>query len=189
MRRGTGGHDDADCRYRILYEGSQASLSDMASQQAGALNRVARLRSGVVAALKQTFPNDFRLAETSMGSRMSSAVDEVLLAFLNGFLALPSRRTAANFQAMDASAPLHLDLIRALQALGVNGGDHLDTATWTAAVLEAARGSRGPTCGGRRAAHRHCADELASCCARAGRADGLRRRAVERTHPCVNPAQ
>jgi len=144
MRRGTGGHDDADCRYRILYEGSQASLSDMASQQAGALNRVARLRSGVVAALKQTFPNDFRLAETSMGSRMSSAVDEVLLAFLNGFLALPSRRTAANFQAMDASAPLHLDLIRALQALGVNGGDHLDTATWTAAVLEAARVREAP---------------------------------------------
>lgn len=92
-----------DCSYRSLYEGSQSSLSDMGAKQAVALIRVARLRAGVVAALKQTFPVEFPNAEKALGHRMSAADDEVLLAYLNGFLAMPRSETAAT-HGMSAAA-------------------------------------------------------------------------------------
>lgn len=76
-----------DCRYRSLYEGSQASLSDMAAKQATALNRVARLRDGMIVTLKQTFPAMFAAAESQLGRRMSASDDEIVLAYLAGFLA------------------------------------------------------------------------------------------------------
>jgi hypothetical protein len=91
-----------DCLYRTLYEGSQASLSDMAGKQAGSLARVGRVRQGVVDSLKQTLPVEFGDAERSLGKRMSSVDDEVLLAYLGAFLMMPKTQTAAR----SASLPL-----------------------------------------------------------------------------------
>lgn len=75
-----------ECPYRGLYEGSQASLADMARRQADALRRVGRLRNALVLALKRHFPDKFSRAESGLGSRLSEADDEILLAYLSAFL-------------------------------------------------------------------------------------------------------
>ena len=127
-----------ECTYRSLYEGSQRSLSDMAAKQSVALSRVARLRTGVVAALKQTFPVEFSDAERVLGRRMSATDDEVLLAYLSGFLAMPQATSAAS-AASSAARPHHggaglSELRGALAQCGVvlPAGD--DPREWAAAV-------------------------------------------------------
>jgi len=75
-----------DCTYRGLYEGTQASLSDMARRQADALRRVGRLRGAIVILLKRHFPKAFAQAENSLGGRLSDVDDEILLAYLAGFI-------------------------------------------------------------------------------------------------------
>jgi hypothetical protein len=75
-----------ECPYRGLYEGSQASLADMARRQAEALRRVGRLRSALVLTLKRHFPDKFARAESGLGGRLSDADDEILLAYLAAFL-------------------------------------------------------------------------------------------------------
>lgn len=75
-----------DCTYRGLYEGTQASLSDMARRQADALRRVGRLRGAIVILLKRHFPKAFAQAENSLGGRLSDVDDEILLAYLTGFI-------------------------------------------------------------------------------------------------------
>jgi len=126
-----------DCTYRRLYEGSQASLSDMASKQAGALNRVARLRSAIVTGLKQTFPEQFTAAETQLGKRMSTVEDEVLLAYLNGFLTLA--RTPVVPEPAAAPGDSTADLRAALTAAGVSLPEHADLAVWAQSVTHWAR--------------------------------------------------
>jgi hypothetical protein len=84
-------HDDhrtcgPECPYRGLYEGSQASLADMARRQAEALRRVGRLRNALVLTLKRHFPDKFARAESGLGGRLSDADDEILLAYLAAFL-------------------------------------------------------------------------------------------------------
>lgn len=96
-----------DCKYRSLYEGSQSSLSDMANKQAGALSRVGRLRSGMIASIKQTFPTEFADAESKLGKRMSACDDEILLAYLMGFLSMPKTQTATRVIAQPAAASTH----------------------------------------------------------------------------------
>lgn len=75
----------ADCRYRSLYEGSQSSLSDMAARQAEALGSHGRLRNGLVAALKASFPRQFVQAELAMGRRFADCDDAVLVAYVQAF--------------------------------------------------------------------------------------------------------
>lgn len=135
-----------DCGYKPLYEGSQASLSDMAGKQASALSRVARLRQGIIMELKQAFPVEFADAERQLGSRMSSLDDEVLLAYLSGFLTMPKAQTAirqATARSLgagtDTTAAAAEDvaagqLRSALSALGVPLPVEFDLASWAAAV-------------------------------------------------------
>lgn len=75
-------------RYRSLYEGSQQSLSDMASRQGEALGRVGRLRGQIVLGLKRILPNEFTEAERALGQRLSEVPDELLTAYLESFLLL-----------------------------------------------------------------------------------------------------
>ena len=75
-----------DCTYRGLYEGTQASLADMARRQTEALRRVGRLRAAIVMLLKRHFPQAFTQAEANIGTRLSESDDEVLLAYLTGFV-------------------------------------------------------------------------------------------------------
>lgn len=77
---------DENCRYRRLYEGSQRSLTEMASRQAQAVSRVGRLRNQLVLAAKRAFPRAFGEAERSMGKRMSEVTDEILVAYLESFM-------------------------------------------------------------------------------------------------------
>lgn len=75
-----------DCRYRKLYEGSQRSLTEMAARQAQAVSRVGRLRNQLVLAAKRAFPKAFGDAEREVGKRMSEVADEILVAYLEGFM-------------------------------------------------------------------------------------------------------
>lgn len=68
--------------YRSLFEGSQASLADMAARQAQALSRVGRLRQSLVNVLRKNYANLVNAAEMSMGKKMNDADDEILLAYL-----------------------------------------------------------------------------------------------------------
>lgn len=77
--------------YRNLFEGSQASLSDMAARQAQALARVGRLRSAIVAVLRKNFMELSAQAEANLGGRLSEIDDEILLAYLDAFTAAASR--------------------------------------------------------------------------------------------------
>ncbi len=121
-------HDDhrscgPECPYRGLYEGSQASLADMARRQADALRRVGRFRNALVLTLKRHFPDKFARAESGLGGRLSDADDEVLLAYLAAFLGASPLDNQ-----LQASAGLH-ELRSALAARGiVVHGD--DLAGW-----------------------------------------------------------
>ena len=75
-----------DCRYRALYEGSQMSLTDLATRQAAALDRIGRIRAFLVALLKRERPTEFAAAEQQLGQRMSDVDDDVLLAYVDGLL-------------------------------------------------------------------------------------------------------
>lgn len=77
--------------YRSLFEGSQASLADMAARQAQALSRVGRLRSAIVAVLRKNFMELSAQAEANLGGRLSEVDDEILLAYLDAFTAAASR--------------------------------------------------------------------------------------------------
>jgi len=77
--------------YRSLFEGSQASLADMAARQAQALARVGRLRSAIVAVLRKNFMELSAQAEANLGGRLSEIDDEILLAYLDAFTAAASR--------------------------------------------------------------------------------------------------
>jgi hypothetical protein len=85
-------HDPLDGeRYRNLFEGSQASLADMAARQAQALARVGRLRAAIVAVLRKNFMELSAQAEANLGGRLSEIDDEILLAYLDAFTAAASR--------------------------------------------------------------------------------------------------
>lgn len=131
-----------DCRYRSLYEGSQASLADMASKQAGSLGRVGRLREGIVAALKQTFPTEFSDAETQMGTRMGAVDDEVLLAYVTAFVALTPATTAARSTSAAAAPTGRGDwtpMREALSRMGLTLPVADDPALWAKSIDEFAR--------------------------------------------------
>lgn len=98
--------------YRSLFEGSQASLADMAARQAQALARVGRLRSAIVAVLRKNFTELSAQAEANLGGRLSEIDDEILLAYLDAFTAAASRGDQrATLQAMkEAVASLGIPL-------------------------------------------------------------------------------
>ena len=75
-----------DCNYKKLYEGSQSSLSDMASRQANALGRLGRIRSGIINTLKKNYSDLFGQAESLTGRRIIDGDDEIILAYLDSFI-------------------------------------------------------------------------------------------------------
>lgn len=68
--------------YRSLFEGSQASLADMAARQGQALSRVGRLRQSIVTILRKNYGPLVNSAEMSMGRKINDVDDEILLAYL-----------------------------------------------------------------------------------------------------------
>jgi hypothetical protein len=136
LRRHPGSLCQPDCPYRGLYEGSQSSLTDMSTKQAGALNRVTRVRAGVVDALKRTYPGAFAAAEHALGARMSSVDDEILLAYLDAFLSAGALAAAPSGPApAPAATPAGLaDLRDELLGLGVAVPEGADLTGWAAAV-------------------------------------------------------
>lgn len=129
---------DEDCRYRRLYEGSQGSLNDMATKQAATLQRVATLRSGVLAAMKQHFPVQFETTERQLGHKLGTRGDHdaTVLAFLNAFMrdgtrpAMPAPRAQAQAQGLG-------ELRTALASAGIAVGAGTDLSEWAAAVSAA----------------------------------------------------
>lgn len=112
-----------DCRYRGLYEGSQASLTDMAHRQAQALARVGRLRSGVVLSLRRNFSKAFAEAELALGHRLSEVDDEILLAYLGHIM---SASPAASSLIPDGMEELR----KALTAVGIQVPEGSDLSSW-----------------------------------------------------------
>lgn len=78
-------------KYRSLFEGAQSSLSDLSARQAQALSRVGRLRNAVVTVLRRNFMELSAQAETQLGTRLSDVDDEILIAYLEAFVAAASR--------------------------------------------------------------------------------------------------
>lgn len=135
MRPSRSQHDET-CRYKQLYEGSQASLSDMASRHSAALGRVSLVRAGLLKSLKTGYPQQVAQTERSLGRKIDGEPDEVLLALLTGLLStvvpvgLPSRR------------PTGLDELRsALEGAGYLVGATDDLAAWAQAVTAAPKRS------------------------------------------------
>jgi hypothetical protein len=113
-----------ECSYRSLFEGSQASLSDMASKHAQALSRVGRIRSSVVTLIRKHYPEMAAHAEQNLGKRLSDIDDEILLAYLDAFI--------SNSSSQDHTATLR-GLREALTAAGVPlAGD--DPLSWVEQV-------------------------------------------------------
>lgn len=75
------------CRYRSLYEGSQASLGDMAAKQARSVAEHRQLRGDLARLLKRYFPREFQAAERSLGGPMADTDDAVVVAYLDQLLA------------------------------------------------------------------------------------------------------
>ena len=78
-------------KYRSLFEGAQSSLSDLSARQAQALSRVGRLRNAVVTVLRRNFMELSAQAEAQLGTRLSDVDDEILIAYLEAFVAAASR--------------------------------------------------------------------------------------------------
>lgn len=129
MQRGRHEHSvqicGEDCRYRKLYEGSQRSLTDMASRQAQAVSRVGRLRNQLVLAAKRAFPRAFGEAERAVGKRLSEVGDEVLVAYLESFM---------GSSLLAEEPPGVVELRQALHELGIPVPDSLDLSDWADAV-------------------------------------------------------
>ena len=117
---------DGNCKYKRLYEGSQASLNDLAAKQASALRRATKLRVAILDAVKQHFPNEYTQAEISLGKQLSSMDDDVIVAYLAAFM---SKKDIA-------PAPSHeLENLRAhLGELGVSVPANTDPGTWISAA-------------------------------------------------------
>lgn len=113
---------DPQCSYRALYEGSQLSLSEMAGRQAEAFNRLNDLRTAVVIQLKRTFPRLFASAEAQGGQRMSAVSDQVLVAYLEAFLATVQVRSPRPEGIEDLRA--------ALNRRGIPIPSDLDVSQW-----------------------------------------------------------
>jgi hypothetical protein len=109
-----------DCRYRGLYEGSQRSMADLATQQASALGRVGRLRANIVVGLKRIMPNEFTEAERALGRRLSEVEDELLAAYLESFLLLAAGRANS-----DSGAVVRLRTVLAKVGLDVGSAKTL----------------------------------------------------------------
>ncbi len=103
---------EQESRYRNLFEGSQASLSDMSARHAQALGRVGRLRNAIVTVLRRNFMELSAQAEANLGRRLSEVDDEILVAYLEAFVADASRGDQrATLQAMaEAVASLGVPL-------------------------------------------------------------------------------
>ena len=107
--------------YRSLFEGSQASLADMAARQAQALSRVGRLRQSLVTILRKNYGNLVNSAEMSMGKKMNDVDDEILLAYLESCVSASMR--------IDNDSALHL-LREVLGQAGISVTGH-DVLLWT----------------------------------------------------------
>ena len=108
-----------ECRYRSLYEGTQASLTDMAAKQAAALGRVGRLRKSVVQALKTSAPADFETMERQTG-RLADADDQMISAAVAHIV----RQSASSCQIgppVDVFAELRTELSK--RGVQVHGDD------------------------------------------------------------------
>lgn len=82
----SGGCSCSSCDYRSLYEGTIASLSEMASNQRASVSRLGSLRSAIASALEQHFPKQIREAESRSGRRVSDLSDAEVVALMSRML-------------------------------------------------------------------------------------------------------
>lgn len=81
MNRGTprAGECGENCSYRQLYDGAQSSLMSMTGKHQANLERVQKLRSGVIRTLKSNHPRLFAQLESEIGEQMRHSDDRILL--------------------------------------------------------------------------------------------------------------
>ena len=73
-------------RFRVLYEGSQRSLADMAANHSLLLNRIRKIRSNLVRMLKELNPREFSALESNYHGRIEDMDDEMFLACVQHLL-------------------------------------------------------------------------------------------------------
>ena len=115
-----------DCRYRVLYESTQASLSDLASKQATVLARYGRLRNTVITTLKAMMPRRFQELESSAKVRMSEVDDDVFVSYLQWLLSSPDTN--------DTPAA-YIELRTALMEAGIDVSS-TNPADWAASIRQ-----------------------------------------------------
>lgn len=120
----------ADCRYRDLYEGAQASLAEMATSQARALARASALRDGIVTVLRTSMPRSFNDLESQIGQRIALADDDAILSYLAYLVDL-----VLGGDIDQDNWPGRESLRLALEEIGVDASSN-DPADWAAGVTK-----------------------------------------------------
>lgn len=72
----------ANCSYERLYRGAQSTLTEMADSQRKALVRAAKVREGILTAMRTSMPRSFNELEAQVNARLSDADDEMLVAYV-----------------------------------------------------------------------------------------------------------
>lgn len=120
-----------DCPYEPMYAASQRSLEQLARSKEGAVARADRLRTGIFAALRQHYPRAYADAARKAPDGLSRVPDEVVLAYLNGFLGAAPENVASRAGAAAAGLAA---LRTALTGAGFVLPPADDPAAWAAAV-------------------------------------------------------
>jgi hypothetical protein len=157
-----------------MYEGSQQSLSDMAARQAQAVDRLGRLRTGLITAVKRRFPRAVLDAEAGLGRRLREVDDEILLAQLDALLHSAPRRDSDLLErvrlAVERMGVVLPDVdpaawVAALERLSVSGAELRDPSVGLAELFDGAGPAVAPRVGTAvtaAGAPRSPADELAA---------------------------
>lgn len=121
---------DGNCNYRRLYEGSQASLSDLASKQAAALKRAGKLREEILSLMRQYFSQEYAQAELKLGQQLTRLDDDLMLAYVHSFLAAAATgKQQPQTPTVTESAEL-TELRQLAASKGVTIPENSDAQTW-----------------------------------------------------------
>ena len=122
------------CSYARLYAQSQQSLEQLVLAKDAASARAGKLRAGIFSALRQNYPMAYSEATRKIPGGIGSVPDDVVLAYLNGFLVTPPANVAARSGAEVAGlSALRAALVEAGVVVPV--GENLNT--WAQAVRTA----------------------------------------------------
>lgn len=115
------------CRYRGLYEGTQATLSDLASKQAATLAKHGKLRRSLIDLFRKNLPREVSVLEAKTGSKLSDATDDELVSYIQFLLIEEIENSTGNTKETDVGIE---QLRQAIENLGVVLDDSNNFGVW-----------------------------------------------------------